>query len=318
LKESTDTKDWVSIGEVSKQTGFSVFNLRMWERRYGAPTSLKLASGHRRYSPQEIARLRLVKKAIALKLKPSHVATMTAQDLAKIILQNENLSPTKLLERQDLEKIVTNIYAWSDQEILGQLEADWQKLGYLDFLDIRVCDLLGKIGECWEVGEMSIASEHFVSSLLETFLQNKWRRANFINSGSKFVLATLDGEKHTFGLQMAATVITAVKHNVVYLGASIDAESIASAVEQSGAAAVIISISEHLDPQIAAREIAHLRSHLPQNLPLVTGGKGATTIRRGIECFSSFYSFEKWIENVLNPKINIQQNKTHNKRDSHA
>ena len=54
-----DTK-YISIGALSKETGLSVENLRMWERRYGSPKAIRLPSGHRRYTWAEVARLKLV------------------------------------------------------------------------------------------------------------------------------------------------------------------------------------------------------------------------------------------------------------------
>lgn len=42
------------IGDVVERTGVAEGTLRMWERRYGFPTPARLASGHRRYSDQDI------------------------------------------------------------------------------------------------------------------------------------------------------------------------------------------------------------------------------------------------------------------------
>jgi MerR family transcriptional regulator, light-induced transcriptional regulator len=43
----------LTIGELSRRTGISASNLRMWESRYGFPLALRLPSGHRRY-PEEV------------------------------------------------------------------------------------------------------------------------------------------------------------------------------------------------------------------------------------------------------------------------
>ena len=50
----------VSIREIARETGISEGTLRMWETRYGFPEPERLPSGHRRYSEEDIARVRQV------------------------------------------------------------------------------------------------------------------------------------------------------------------------------------------------------------------------------------------------------------------
>ncbi len=45
----------LSIGQLSRRTGVSTATLRAWETRHGFPRSHRLASGHRRYSPDDLA-----------------------------------------------------------------------------------------------------------------------------------------------------------------------------------------------------------------------------------------------------------------------
>jgi DICT domain-containing protein len=48
------------IGDVVERTGVPEGTLRMWERRYGFPAPARLASGHRRYSNEDIELIRKV------------------------------------------------------------------------------------------------------------------------------------------------------------------------------------------------------------------------------------------------------------------
>lgn len=54
------SRDGLAIGEVVERTGVAEATLRMWERRYGFPSPGRLASGHRRYSEDEIELIRAV------------------------------------------------------------------------------------------------------------------------------------------------------------------------------------------------------------------------------------------------------------------
>ena len=53
-------EDGLSIREVTRATGISEGTLRMWETRYGFPDPERLPSGHRRYSAEDIVRVRQV------------------------------------------------------------------------------------------------------------------------------------------------------------------------------------------------------------------------------------------------------------------
>lgn len=50
----------LTIREVASQTGVSAATLRMWEARYGFPVPERLPSGHRRFSAEDVERVRRV------------------------------------------------------------------------------------------------------------------------------------------------------------------------------------------------------------------------------------------------------------------
>jgi DNA-binding transcriptional MerR regulator len=50
----------LGIGQVVERTGLAEATLRVWERRYGFPAPKRLASGHRRYSEDEVELIRAV------------------------------------------------------------------------------------------------------------------------------------------------------------------------------------------------------------------------------------------------------------------
>ena len=52
--------DELTIREVAARTGVNAATLRMWEQRYGFPEPARLESGHRRYSDEDVERVRHV------------------------------------------------------------------------------------------------------------------------------------------------------------------------------------------------------------------------------------------------------------------
>lgn len=50
----SDVGALLTIGELSERTGLSPATIRMWEARHGFPRPLRLASGHRRYTQDDV------------------------------------------------------------------------------------------------------------------------------------------------------------------------------------------------------------------------------------------------------------------------
>ena len=281
-----------SIGDVQKATGISVFTLRMWERRYGAPVSLKLESGHRRYAWNEIIRLRLVKLAIEAGVKPSEIVNLPISQVeARLAI---------LLPGHDAGLCITDqmmalINNWDEPGLLKVFREEWQALGPIGFVTDRAAQLLHRIGESWCYGELPIAAEHFASEILESFLASKWRSANETAQGQAYVVASLDGEVHGFGLHMCAAVLTTVGHRVVFLGTSTPVLEIAKVARDTKSSGVCISVSELFDKNEAEEQLKILRSQIPQEVAIFVGGMGAPISIEGVKPFSNFKSFYEWI-----------------------
>jgi DNA-binding transcriptional MerR regulator len=54
----SDGAEGKSIGEVAALLGVSAMTIRSWERRYAWPRPTRTSGSHRRYSDEEIERLR--------------------------------------------------------------------------------------------------------------------------------------------------------------------------------------------------------------------------------------------------------------------
>ena len=67
-----------SIRVVANRTGIAADTLRVWERRYGFPKPERRPGGSRIYSEDDIARLRLLARALEAGFRPSARSTATA------------------------------------------------------------------------------------------------------------------------------------------------------------------------------------------------------------------------------------------------
>ena len=112
------------IGAVSRLTGISTDNLRVWERRYQTVTPARTDSGDRIYSHEDVSRLKLIKKLIDSGDSISSIATLDEDELhirlsanqpepaptpeqpCSLIVIGESLVNAMLAERDKLTQIL--------------------------------------------------------------------------------------------------------------------------------------------------------------------------------------------------------------------
>lgn len=77
------------IGAVSRLTGISTDSLRVWERRYQTVTPARTESGDRYYSPEDVSRLKIMKRLVDTGDSISAIATLGEHELQKRLSANQ-------------------------------------------------------------------------------------------------------------------------------------------------------------------------------------------------------------------------------------
>jgi len=288
----------LSIGEVSKATGISVYTLRMWERRYGSPMANKLASGHRRYNPSEVPRLRLVQRALDLGFKPSHAVTLTDDELIRLIEEGrakDIVTKTDNSYSAMIESWIKLLHAWDEKKLLEEFESEWLALGPIGFADERICPFFRRVGEGWITKEITVAQEHFATELAQAFLSRKWREQSSKNTKAPYVVATLPDEKHALGIHMCALGVVATGHKVTFLGADIPVDDLVGSVLGTQNKGVCISFTQNYDKNKAIELVKNMRQRIPSDLPIIVGGDGAPGNIEGVTRFQTLREFYEWM-----------------------
>jgi len=295
----------LTIGELSKRTGITTHTLRIWEKRYGSPESIRLPSGHRRYLPQEIERLRAVARTIKLGFRASKVVGGTLEELHNLMgFESKRSSKVPLstqpdfLENQYDSKIaqwIDWISEYDEENLNFEMHREWGVQGPLSFITNLAAPLIKQIGNSWESGDLTVAQEHFASEILSNFLGNRWRRQNERKPGQIAILATLPDESHLLGLQMCAVVLSTTDWKIISLGLDTPEEEIINTVNQCGAPLLCVSVSGWYGASRAKPILWRLRKQLSQKTDVVAGGGGAPHNLEGIRVMDDFNQFYKWL-----------------------
>ena len=294
---SAQSAELVSIGGLAAATGISTDAIRVWERRYGRPEPIRLPSGHRRYTAEQIRWLRRVAEALAAGHKPSRVVRASETELDDLLGRREE-EP----RAEDLTSYLQDLHAYREDRILDRLWLDWRRLGPDAFLDGVMAPLVRYVGDAWADGELDVRHEHFLTQIVEHFLSSARISVAERARGPAIVLATLAGEMHGLGLQMAALVCVRTGARPRILGVEAPHDEIVRAAAEIPADAVGISVSLSTGGVDTDRSLARLREMLPAHVRLVVGGRGARGARRGprgIEYTLTLKEFAAWLRDRM-------------------
>lgn len=291
-----------SIGSLSTATGISPDTLRIWERRYGEPEPIRLPSGHRRYTQEHVTRIRRVAEALALGMRPGSILGRAPEVLERLLV--EARAQTKLTP--DHERWLQLIQEHRTKELLAEFLERGRSLDAETLFDDWLSPVLHEVGARWAAGDLEVRHEHMSSEVLEDgirMLRQESLRRRESPYGMRVLLASLPGEHHHLGLQMAALICEEANVEAIILGPDTPVADIAEAATSVRAHAVGVSISLANAGASADRVLVRLRDTLQEGIQLVVGGEGTLTGRRGprgIRFFRRLGDFRKWLEGLAN------------------
>lgn len=117
---------------------------------------------------------------------------------------------------------------------------------YLDFIQKS----LKETGKLWEMGELPIWKEHFISEIsLENMALIKRRQGGDMQDGRPILTLAPGSEQHNIGLKMISDLLEAKGQNVMYLGNHLPTENIIQAIEDNKPYAIVLSVTipRHID-----------------------------------------------------------------------
>ena len=264
------------IAAVARMTGLSVDSLRAWERRYEIVVPERDAAGIRQYTPEQVARLALAREATELGHPIRRVAALEDVEIRRLLdAANRDRPSPESPPAQSAAAVVEEILAALRVYDIARVESLLSSGAMLLTPEAFVIDVLSvlmhSVGVLWELGRLSIAQEHIVSSLVRDFIGTLTRLRP--PAGEETMLfATPPGELHEFGIFLAATLAAMRGVRVQLLGTSVPAEELLDAASHLTPRIVVLGIAQSEDTSNFAEYVAHLDRKLPRSVQLWVGG----------------------------------------------
>ncbi|MEZ0579101.1 DICT sensory domain-containing protein [Nocardioides sp. MH1] len=109
----------LTIGGLAERTGLSPAVLRMWETRHGFPAPQRLASGHRRYSEDDVALVRQVirrkEAGVRLEVAIAEAAATQAPPAPSVFAELRRKHPTLVTHRLRKSTLIALSWAIEDE-----------------------------------------------------------------------------------------------------------------------------------------------------------------------------------------------------------
>ena len=280
-----------SVKAVSTLLGLSPHTLRAWERRYRAIEPSRLENGRRRYSQEELERLRLLTFLVSRGHAISAVAKLPDERLRALAAYDDSGdggSPFGQAggERESLRPLVEGLLeavsAFSLSELAAQLE--WARAAFRcrTFVLEIVVPLMSEVGRRVAGGELDIAQEHALSAILRDqvgqvlrYFDSHRRRHGDGASGPRFLLTTPEGNHHELGILLAAILLADHGLRAHYLGANLPAEALVFAADALRPDVVLLGTTA-LPPETPhvplAAYVGALHAKLPPGREIWIGG----------------------------------------------
>lgn len=305
---SAGRENRLTIGTLAAATGIPPETIRTWERRYGFPVAERKPSGHRVYPLSVVPRLRRVAQVIARGHRPAEVmhASEAALDALLAALPAEPpppppTAPASISPAPDLDTLLSATRRFETESLRRAFQADWARLGPLTFLEQRAAPFAEAVGNAWAGGDLDVRHEHWASNCLGDFLRAARIPLEERAGGPVAVLATLPGELHGLGLQMAAVVFALHGWRPLVLGVDTPEGQIAALTREVPVGAVALSLVRRRPHRGLASHLDRLRRALPRGLPVLLGGAGAAPLAAGArpssrtEILPNLSALDRWL-----------------------
>ncbi len=284
----------VSIGQLASATGISPDRLRIWERRYGHPQPVRLPSGHRRYSADEVSRLKWVAELLARGGRPADLIALSPDELRKLCSDVSSNGPAFPEKAVWLE----SVGSFRETALRKLLEADLQRLGLLALIENRIEPVLLEAGAKSEDGELGIRHQRFAARVFEDFLLDIRRAHSHEDMPPRVALSAAPGEAQTLPLAALAAVTANSGVPALLLGADTPASEIASVVQDLGLDSVVLGLSLDGSGPETDRVLRELRELLPETVSILVGGTGSAGRRgpRGVAVLRDLRAYYEWLK----------------------
>lgn len=219
----------VPIKDVARILGVPMPTLRSWELRYGIPNLSRGPGQHRRYLPEEVNAVRLMRDEIAR----GQQAGLAAQSVRRL-----------LGGQGPAQELIHHILAAAERldaaSIRARLDESTEKLGLAACIDDVLLPAMRQIGVWWSVGHCDVVQERMATEAVRAWLDRRSAFAPAPTRPRPILLACGPSDLHTIGLESTALLLRYQGWPCRVIGARTSTITLATAARATAVAGVVV------------------------------------------------------------------------------
>ncbi|CAN2213557.1 HTH_MlrA-CarA domain containing protein [Candidatus Nanopelagicaceae bacterium] len=228
----------LTVAAVARRIGVAPATLRTWDRRYGLGPSDHEEGEHRRYCPNDVARLTMMRRLI--------VAGVTPADAAEQAKSCKTMVPLKKIvkEFEVREEVVDALYkalqaldgAFVETTLAHEIDTYGVEGAWSDV----IVPVLFLIGEEWENNQKGIEVEHLFSEILKRTMHNRVVELKKPINPRPVLLAAVGEELHSLPVYALAAALCERNIQTSVLGARTPLEALSALVTRCAPPAIFL------------------------------------------------------------------------------
>ena len=259
----------LTVAAVARRIGVAPATLRTWARRYGLGPSGHEAGEHRKYRPEDLAKLIMMRRLIVAGVSPAAAAEQALAYKGNLNLEQIVKS---VHDRSDVVDAVVHAAQSLDHNFVeALLRQEISQFGVIDSWHEVMVPVLIIVGDIWAQTGEGIEVEHLLSESITNVLRDFSREIKSPINPRPVLLASVGEELHCLPLHALNAALAELNIECQVLGARTPLEAISTVVTRSAPPAVFLwaQLAKNGDP-IFFKNIPNVRP-APR---VVLGGPG--------------------------------------------
>ena len=259
----------LTVAAVARRIGVAPATLRTWARRYGLGPSGHEAGEHRKYLPQDLAKLIMMRRLIVAGVSPAEAAEQALSHKGSLNLEQ---IVKGVHDRSDVvDAIVSAAQSLDHNFVEALLRQEISQFGVIDSWHEVMVPVLIIVGDIWAQTGEGIEVEHLLSESITNVLRDFSREIKSPINPRPVLLASVGEELHTLPLHALTAALAELNIECQVMGARTPLAALSSVVTRSAPPAVFLwaQLAKNGDP-IFFKDIPNVRP-APR---VVLGGPG--------------------------------------------
>jgi DNA-binding transcriptional MerR regulator len=241
-------EELLTVAAVARRLGVAPATLRTWARRYGIGPTDHESGSHRRYCPEDLAKLTTMRRLIIAGMSPAEAAEKALT--VKSAIKMEKIVG-EFSDRPDvIDALHSAANALDKSFIESTLRNDIEKNGVIRSWQEVIVPVLVMLGKSWEETGEGIEIEHFFSETLKRVLRERASMIQKPINPRPVLVASVGEEMHSLAIHALTAALAERNIECHFLGARTPFAALEAMVEKFAPPAIFLwaQLVENADP----------------------------------------------------------------------